>query len=372
MLQEHIDSNFSTKPTFVPNERRRGRGSLTNASGRFEPLAREAFDDGWENDEPLPKLKTEVTLEKPRKIITYNTSPDIPFDRSINAYRGCEHGCSYCFARPSHAYMGLSAGLDFETKLFAKPDAHELLERELASASYVVKPIALGTNTDPYQPIERKYEITRRILGVLNRLNHPVTIVTKSHLVTRDADILAEMAVKNLVKVALSITTLDRALARAMEPRAATPSKRLEALRLLSECGVPTMVMVAPVIPGLNDAEIEKILEESHAAGAREANYVLLRMPHEIKDLFREWLFENRPNQSRRVMSLLKDMRGGRDYDATFGARMAGTGVYAEFLAKRFHLAKTRLGFSKTKIHLDCSQFIQVKKSTIPQQLALF
>src|SRR5437868_9256671 len=268
--------------TAVDRERRRGRGTLSNASGRYEPTARIAFDDGWQSIEELPAFDTTVTVETARKIITRNDSPDIGFDRSINPYRGCEHGCVYCFARPTHANMGLSAGLDFESKLFVKPDAPELLEREVSAPRYSPRVIAIGTNTDPYQPIERKYEVMRGILEVLERASHPVGIVTKSALVLRDIDILARMARRNLVKVALSVTSLDPKLARVMEPRAATPSRRLETLRRLSEAGIPTTVMVAPVIPAINDMEIERILDAAAAAGAKEAGYVLLRLPLEI------------------------------------------------------------------------------------------
>src|SRR3954470_3463520 len=276
--------------TAVDRERRRGRGTLSNASGRYEPTARIAFDDGWQSIEELPSFETTVTVETARKIITRNDSPDIGFDRSINPYRGCEHGCVYCFARPTHAYMGLSPGLDFESKLFVKPDAPELLERELSAPGYEPRTIAIGTNTDPYQPIERRYEVMRRILEVLDRANHPVGIVTKSALVQRDVDILARMAQRNLVKVALSVTSLDAKIARTMEPRAATPPKRLEAIRLLAEAGIPTSVMVAPVIPAINDTEIERILDSAAALGAKEAGYVLLRLPLEVRDLFRAWL----------------------------------------------------------------------------------
>jgi len=272
----------------VEGARRRGRGAQSNATGRYEPLARIAFDDGWQSFEELPPFKTTVTIDTTRKIITRNDSPDISFDRSINPYRGCEHGCIYCFARPTHAYLGLSPGLDFETKLFAKPDAPKLLERELSAAGYVPRTIAIGTNTDPYQPIEREHQVMRRILEVLDRYGHPVGIVTKSALVLRDLEILARMAQRNLVKVALSVTTLDARLARVMEPRAATPARRLEALRQLTAAGVPASVMVAPVIPALNDAEIERILDAAAAVGVREAGYVLLRLPLEVRDLFRE------------------------------------------------------------------------------------
>src|SRR5712671_7930024 len=292
------DSILSDSPdgvggTDVAPSRRRGRGTQSNTSGRFEPLARESYDDGWQSLEDLPPFKTTVTIDTARKVITRNDSPDISFDRSINPYRGCEHGCVYCFARPTHAYLGLSPGLDFESKLFAKPDAPRLLERELSAAGYQPRTIAIGTNTDPYQPIEREYRVMRGILEVLERCGHPVGIVTKSALVLRDLDILARLAERNLVKVALSVTTLDAKLARTMEPRAATPSRRLEALRQLSAAGIPTSVMVAPVIPAINDAEIERILDAAAAAGVSGAGYVLLRLPLEVRDLFREWLLTN-------------------------------------------------------------------------------
>src|SRR3954453_14911943 len=270
-------SDFPELAVAIDRQRRRGRGAPANASGRFEAEARVAFDDGWQSLEELPPFKTTVGIDTSRKVITRNDSPDISFDRSINPYRGCEHGCVYCFARPTHANMGLSAGLDFESKLFVKPEAPALLEKELAAPNYSPRVIAIGTNTDPYQPIERKYEVMRGILEVLDRANHPVGIVTKSALVTRDIDILARMAKRNLVKVALSVTSLDAKIARTMEPRAATPPKRLEAIRLLAEAGIPTSVMVAPVIPAINDTEIERILDSAAAAGAKEAGYVLLR-----------------------------------------------------------------------------------------------
>ncbi|MCE9649963.1 MAG: PA0069 family radical SAM protein [Parvibaculum sp.] len=336
---------------------RRGRGALTNESGRFEPKTRVLLDDGWGvNDAPAP-LKTQVTDETPRTIITRNSSPDISFDRSINPYRGCEHGCVYCFARPGHAYYGLSPGLDFEAKLFAKPNAAALLEKELSRKGYEVAPIAMGTNTDPYQPIEQRYRITRSILEVLSAYNHPVTIVTKSARVTRDLDILSDMAKRNLVKVALSVTTLDAKLARAMEPRASTPSRRLEAMKLLSESGVPVGVMVAPIIPALNDSEIEKILTGAAYAGAKSAGFVLLRLPLEIKDLFREWLEENEPDRAAHVMSLIRSMRGGKDYDAKWGQRMKGTGPYAWQIGRRFEIATKRLGLDRGRWKVDCTQF---------------
>jgi DNA repair photolyase len=337
--------------------RRRGRGAQSNASGRYELLARIAFDDGWQSFEELPPFKTTVTLDSTRKIITCNDSPDISFDRSINPYRGCEHGCIYCFARPTHAYLGLSPGLDFETKLFAKPDAAKLLERELSAAGYVPRTIAIGTNTDPYQPIEREHQIMRRILEVLDRCGHPVGIVTKSALVLRDLDILARMAQRDLVKVALSVTTVDPRLARVMEPRAATPPRRLEALRQLTAAGVPTSVMVAPVIPALNDAEIERILDAAAAVGVREAGYVLLRLPLEVRDLFREWLMANFPDRYRHVFKLIRDTRGGKDYDSSWNTRMTGAGPVAWMIGRRFELACEKLGFNKTRTRLTTEHF---------------
>lgn len=327
--------------------RRRGRGAVSNRSGRFEPETREAVDDGWGSLDDLPPFVTQVTVEKPKQIISRNTSPDIPFDRSINPYRGCEHGCVYCFARPTHAYMGLSAGLDFESKLFVKPNAATLLERELAHPRYQVKPIALGTNTDPYQPIERRYTVMRQILEVLEATKHPVTIVTKSALVTRDIDILGRMAADGLARVALSVTTLDAKLARAMEPRAATPALRLKTMRALADAGIPVGVMVAPVIPALNDGEIERILEAAKEAGATLAGYVLLRLPLEVSELFKEWLLEHYPDRYRHVMNVLRAMRDGKDYDANFGRRMRGSGPYADLIGKRFQVAMRRLGLDK-------------------------
>jgi DNA repair photolyase len=339
-------------------DRRRGRGAGLNPSGRFEPMRKEAFDDGWQTLEDLPPFKTEVQVEKPRTAITRNESPDIPFDRSINPYRGCEHGCIYCFARPTHAYMGLSAGLDFEAKLFAKPDIAKLLERELAKPGYKPRVIAIGTNTDPYQPIEKEWRIMRQILDVLNKANHPVSIVTKSTLILRDIDILKELAGKNLVRVALSVTTLDRKLARTMEPRASTPARRLEAIRLLSEAGIPTSVIAAPVIPALNDHEMERILDAAKAAGALEAGYVILRLPLEVAPLFRDWLLQNYPDRYRHVMSLVRSMRGGKDYDADFGKRMKGAGPYAWQIARRFEMATKRLGMTRRSMPLRDDLFV--------------
>jgi DNA repair photolyase len=354
----------------VDSARRRGRGAQSNASGRYEPLARIAFDDGWESFEELPPFKTTVTLDSTRKIIARNDSPDISFDRSINPYRGCEHGCIYCFARPTHAYLGLSPGLDFETKLFAKPDAPKLLERELSAPGYVPRTIAIGTNTDPYQPIEREHQIMRRILEVLDRCGHPVGIVTKSALVLRDLDILARMAQRHLVKVALSVTTLDRRLARVMEPRAATPARRLEALRQLAAAGVPASVMVAPVIPALNDAEMERILDAAAAVGIREAGYVLLRLPLEVRDLFREWLMANFPDRYRHVFKLIRDTRGGKDYDSSWNTRMTGAGPVAWMIGRRFEVACEKFGFNKTRTRLTTEHFNPPRRAA--EQLTLF
>ena len=341
----------------VDPARRRGRAATINRSGRYEVEIRESVNDGWERDEDLPPLKTEVAIEKPKTVITRNDSPDIAFDRSINPYRGCEHGCVYCFARPTHAYMGLSPGLDFETKLFAKQGAAELLEKELANPNYRPQTIAIGTNTDPYQPIERTRRVMRSILEVLHRTSHPVAIVTKSNLITRDIDLLAPMAAEGLAKVAISITTLDPDLARKMEPRAPTPAKRLEAIRQLSAAGIPVAVMVAPILPGLTDHEIEKILGAAWEAGAREAGYVLLRLPLEVKDLVRGWLEENYPDKAKHVLSLVRSTRGGKDYDPSFGQRQVGTGPYAWTIGRRFEMAARRLGFNERKIIMRTDLF---------------
>lgn len=342
----------------VDIQRRRGRGAGMNPGGRFEPTERVVFDDGWTTLEDMPPFKTEVQVERPRSVITRNESPDIPFDRSVNPYRGCEHGCIYCFARPTHSYMGLSSGLDFETKLFAKPEAPKLLARELAKPGYKPRTIAIGTNTDPYQPIEREWRIMRQILEVLDAANHPVAIVTKSALVLRDLDILASMAERGLAKVGLSVTTLDRKLARTMEPRASTPTKRLEAIKALSEAGIPTSVLVSPIIPALNDHEIERILDAAKAVGASEASYVLLRLPLEVSPLFRDWLLQHYPDRYRHVMSLVRSMRGGKDYDAEFGKRMKGAGPYAWQIGRRFEMATKRLGLVRRGIQMRDDLFV--------------
>ncbi|RLP23252.1 PA0069 family radical SAM protein [Mesorhizobium sp. YM1C-6-2] len=353
----------------VRPERNRGRSAGINPSGRFEPVTRHVFDDGWETLEDLPPFKTEVQVEKPRTIITRNDSPDISFDRSINPYRGCEHGCVYCFARPTHSYMGLSPGLDFESKLFAKPDAAKLLDKELSKEGYQPRTIAIGTNTDPYQPVEKQWRIMREILEVLDARNHPVGIVTKSALVTRDIDILSRMAERGLAKVALSVTTLDRVLARTMEPRASTPTKRLEAIRQLSDAGIPTSVMVAPIVPGLTDQEIEKILDAARAAGAQDAGYVLLRLPLEVSPIFKDWLLRHYPDRYRHVMSLIRSMRDGKDYDSEWGKRMRGTGPYAWQIGRRFEIAARRLGLNARRTSLRTDLFVQAEKKN--EQLML-
>ena len=348
-----------------------GRGAVSNASGRYERVTSEAFDDGWtEQDTPPRPLRTELSPEKARTILSRNDSPDIGFDRSINPYRGCEHGCIYCYARPAHAYMGLSPGIDFESKLFFKPDAARLLERELSKKTYAVDRVHIGGNTDPYQPAERQLNLTRGILQVLDRFNHPVSLITKSALIARDIDILGPMAERGLAKAYLSVTTLDRRLARAMEPRASTPERRLWAIRALAAAGVPTGVGFAPVIPGLNDHEMEAVLERAAEAGASEAMFVVLRLPLEIKDLFREWLEAERPDAARKVMSLVRQMRGGKDYDPVWGSRMRGQGPIADLLARRFQVACARLGLNRThtRQRLDLFRVPQEAKS----QLDLF
>ncbi len=353
----------------IGNDRRRGRASGINPTGRYEPVSRHVFDDGWNTLEDLPPFKTDVQIEQPRKIITKNDSPDIAFDRSINPYRGCEHGCVYCFARPTHSYMGLSAGLDFESRLFAKPDAARLLEKELARPGYAAQTIAIGTNTDPYQPVEKQWRIMRGLLEVLEARAHPVAIVTKSALVRRDIDILSRMAERGLAKVALSVTTLDRKLSRTMEPRAATPTRRLETMRMLADAGIPVSVMAAPIIPGLNDHEVERILDSARAAGAREAGFIILRLPLEVSSIFKEWLLRHYPDRYRHVMSLLRSMRGGKDYDAEFGKRMRGSGPYAWQIGRRFEIAARRLGLNTERRKLRTDLFSPAEQSA--RQLSL-
>ncbi len=339
------------------------RGARSFVAGRFETLAREPFDDGWTPEErDAAELQTSVTEERARSIISRNDSPDIGFSQSINPYRGCEHGCIYCYARPSHAYLELSPGLDFETKLFAKTNAAELLRAELSKPGYAPSPIAIGANTDCYQPIERKFRITRQIVEILAECEHPFTMVTKSALVERDLDLLAPMAKKNLVKVFVSIASLDRTLARKLEPRAASPQRRMDVLRNLAQAGVPCGVMVAALIPGLNDKTLEEVLEAASAAGAAEAAYVIMRLPNELKELFKEWLAAHYPERAGHVISIVRQMRGGRDNDPRFGSRMTGTGAFAELIEKRFDIACRRFGLNghgagRKPPSLDCSRF---------------
>ena len=356
----------------APLESTRGRGASSNAVGRFETFAREAFDDGWDRDDDSSATKTEVTLERPRTVIARNESPDLPFDQSINPYRGCEHGCFYCFARPTHAYLGLGAGLDFETKLVAKEGAAVALAKELSGPKYRPAVIALGASTDAYQPIERQYRITRSILEVLARARHPVSIVTKSNLVLRDIDILAPMARDGLAKVFISVTTLDRDLARKMEPRAPTPERRLEAIEGLANAGIPVGVMAAPILPAINDAELEKILTRAHAAGAREAGYVTLRLPLELRDLFREWLAVNFPDKLKHALSLTQSMHGGKDYDAQWGRRMAGSGPYAWMIGRRFEIAAAKLGYREERLALRTDLFMPPPQSDAPEPAAAY
>ena len=325
---------------------KKGRGALSNQTGRFETLVKEDFDDGWDDPNKYPaKVTTQLFVDTAKTIITYNQSPDIPFDRSINPYRGCEHGCVYCFARPSHAYLGLSPGLDFETKLFYKPNAPELLKAELSTKNYRAAPVALGINTDAYQPVERQLQLTRRLLEVLSDTRHPVSIVTKSSLIERDVDLLSEMAKYDLIHVCLSITTLNAGLAHRLEPRAATPKRRMQTLATLAEAGVPVSILIAPLIPMLNDNELETILQLSRDAGAADAGYVLLRLPHELKNLFAEWLQTYEPLKADRILHRIYDAHGGKAYDSTFGVRMCGTGQYADLQAQRFRLSKKKLAF---------------------------
>ncbi len=325
----------------------RGRAALSNRPGRFERHDRDLVDDGWSIDEGLPPVRTEVSLERPRSVITRNTSPDIPFDRSINPYRGCEHGCIYCFARPTHAYLGLSPGLDFETRLIARPEAPEVLERELRAKSYRPAVIAIGTNTDPYQPIERDHRIMRRILEVLYDYRHPVAIVTKGTLIERDADILGEMGRLGLARVGISVTTLDPRVARTMEPRVPSPKRRLQTIRRLTEAGCPVRVMVSPVVPALTDHEAEAILSEAADAGAVAASWIMLRLPREVSPLFREWVEAHFPDRAARIMGRVRELHGGQDYDPDWGKRMTGQGIFADLFAHRFEIAIRRLGLDR-------------------------
>lgn len=354
----------------IDSERRRGRGAISNASGRFEAIERVDADDGWGSLSSLSDFATETHIEQARSIISHNDSPDLSFDKSINPYRGCEHGCIYCYARPTHAFLGHSPGLEFETKLYAKVNAAELLETELSKPGYVPKTIALGAVTDPYQPIERIYKLSRQILEVMDRTSHPVGIVTKSALVVRDIDILKRLAERDLVRVALSVTTLDRHVARSMEPRAATPMRRLDTIRQLSEAGIPTTVMMAPIIPGLTDHEIEAVLTAGRKAGADSASYVLLRLPLELKELFREWLHQHFPDRANRIINLLQSMHGGQDYRSDFSLRQRGSGPFAELIRQRFHKALKRLGLNQRHLRMPTDLFSPSQKTC--DQLNLF
>ncbi len=357
-------------PEITPNHiRRKARASLSNAAGRYD-LACDAVDDGWFQDTPEAVIPTEVRQETARSLITYNRSPDLPFDRSINPYRGCEHGCIYCFARPTHAYLGLSPGMDFETRLVARPNAAGVLQRELSAPRYKAAPIALGTNTDPYQPCERDYGITRACLEVLRDFNHPVAIVTKGAMVERDLDILAPMAAKGLVRVGISVTTLDADLSRRMEPRAPLPARRLAAIRRLTEAGVPVRVMTSPVVPGLTDHELEALLAAGAEAGADAASWIMLRLPREVSELWQEWLAEHEPGRAAKVMARLREMHGGRDYDPRWGHRMRGEGRYAEMIAQRFKAACRRLSLQERTSGLRCDLFQRPPQPG--DQLALF
>jgi len=360
----------------------KGRGATFNPGNRFRRDTREAVDDGWtaqaaegesaSEERELPPLKTTVMIQRSRTIIARNASPDIPFTKSINPYQGCEHGCVYCYARPTHAYLDLSPGLDFETKLFAKPDAAVLLIAEMAKPGYVCDAIAMGTNTDPYQPIEREWKITRQILEVLSKCEHPVSIVTKSALVERDIDLLAPMAAKNLARVYISITTLDRDLARTLEPRAAAPHRRLAAVKTLSDAGIPVGVMTAPIIPQLTDKDLEAILDAASANGARYAGWTLVRLPHEVKDLFRDWLTQHYPLRADHIMSVIQQMRSGRDNDPRFGSRMRGEGLFADLIANRFDIACRRLGLNRERTAMDTSRFKPPRTDQQRAQLDLF
>ncbi len=362
-----------------PAPPQRGRGATFNPGNRFRRDERASVDDGWgpatpQVDDELPPLKTIVTIQPARTIIARNDSPDIPFTQSINPYQGCEHGCVYCYARPTHAYLDLSPGLDFETKLFAKPDAPALLRAELSKPAYVCDPIALGSNTDPYQPIEREWKVTRGILEVLAECRHPFTIVTKAALVERDLDLIAPMAAQGMARVYVSITTLDKELARTLEPRAAAPQRRLQTVKSLAEAGVPVGVLTAPIIPQLNDKDLEAILEAAAANGASGAGWIMLRLPHEVLPLFKGWLEAHVPLRAAHVMSLVRQIRGGRENDPNFGSRMRGEGTFADLIEKRFALACRRLGLNRRGGKLDTSRFIPPRPIGAPtdRQLDLF
>ena len=356
--------------SIMPGQRLRARGAGSNDAGRFETADRVAFDDGWDIPEDQRLVRTEVRVERPRSAITYNRSPDLPFDRSINPYRGCEHGCVYCFARPTHAYLNLSPGLDFETRLIARPGIGAVLERELRAKSYRVATIALGTNTDPYQPIEAEYRVMREVLAVLAAFRHPVAITTKGTLIERDLDILGPLAAQGLVRVGVSISTLDAGLARRMEPRAPSPKRRLEVIRRLSEAGISVRVMAAPIIPGLSDPELERILEAAKEAGAQAASFISLRLPLEVSKLFQDWLAEHYPDRAAKVMARVRELHGGKDYDAEWGKRFRGQGLWADLMARRFKVAVARLGLDAVLPPLRCDLF--QPPGRVGDQLKLF
>ena len=373
MAQQTASNSFETTAqglnnTHIDASRRRGRGALSRTSGRFEKSHHEEIDDGWNTPTNNNAFKTQFHFEKPRSIITKNDSPDISFDRSINPYRGCEHGGVYCFARPTHAYIGLSSGIDFETEIFVKEGAAALLERELSANHYTPKMIAIGSNTDPYQPAEKHHRVMRGILEILARARHPVGIVTKSALVLRDLDLLAPMAREGLVKVAISVTTLDPHLARIMEPRAASPIRRLDVIDSLAKAGIPVSIMTAPIIPAINDHEIEMILTRAYAAGAREAGYILLRLPYDVRDLFIEWLGAHFPDKMQRSLRLIQSTRDGKLYDAAFNKRMNGIGPYAWMIGRRFEVIAKKLGYGHIALRTDLFEPPRRK----PQQLSLF
>ena len=365
----HADHDHTT----LPARAQKGRGAVSNIDGRFEKHIHQAIDDGWtasllEEQDP-PRIKTTLGIDGARSVITRNQSPDVPFDRSINPYRGCEHGCVYCFARPTHAYLGLSPGLDFETRLFWKPEAASLLRKQLSSKVYQPAPIVIGTSTDPYQPVDRDKKLTRSIIEVLADCQHPFSLITKSALVTRDIDLIAPMAAKNRASVAVSVTSLDHRLSNLLEPRASAPHRRLDAIRKLSEAGIPVTVLCAPIIPGLNDTEIEKIVSACKEAGAQSISHIVLRLPLEIADLFEEWLEAHYPDRKAKVMSLIRQMRDGQTYQSQFGTRMRGTGPIADLIAKRFDAARKKNGLVGRSLDLDCSGF---KRPSANGQMSLF
>ncbi len=354
----------------IPAERRKGRATSSNPAVRFDSTHREDVEDGWDIESDLPPLRTEVSVERPRRAITVNSSPDLGFERSINPYRGCEHGCVYCYARPTHAYLGLSPGLDFETRLIARPEAPDVLERELSRPGYRPKVIALGTNTDPYQPIEREFGVTRRILQVLKEFQHPVGIVTRGTLIERDVDILGEMGQAGMARAGISVTTLNPDIARKMEPRAPAPTRRLRTIERLTRAGCPVRVMVSPIVPALTDHEMERIMAAARDAGAVAASYVMLRLPLEVAGLFRTWLEERFPERAAHVMGRVRDIQGGRDYDPQWGRRMRGTGAFADLLAQRFRIASSRLGLKRRLAPLRTDLFrVPARQS---DQLSLF